>query len=436
MIGPLPHSTRYPARMGYDEFYGYGRLNAYKAVVAADDGRIPPEAEITSPDWFTQVDPRQRSFAVGGYVNARAAYRCSVSVAPGRAAEQRRRLPRRRLELVRRQTVRTGPRSGVLGSVDVAALKSTFPPRDFLGNAGAQDSNGRPNTLPDAFTVRVLVTTVNGLPMSGEDRRQLFLHRDRDLLPRFPIQLHSDGDSSPLLVDLDGDNRNELVVATSDGLVHAFRSDGSELPGWPVHTASLPLHLGERAYGRGGVGSAHYAAVLGALAAGDLFGDGRLEVVADDNQGDVFAWDQHGRIVFHEQSNPHWSGAPLSRFMSCARACETALSAGSPARPSSLRLDGHGLDVIVAGEDRHVYAWHANGRPVAGFPVLVADPDKVASVDPVTQHIVFRNVAPNPGLSEDQGKIIDTPAVATHRRFQAPIDHRRQQRGVRGGDRR
>ena len=76
-------------------------------------------------------------------------------------------------------------------------------------------------------------------------------------------------------------------------------------------------------------------------------------------------------------------------------------------------LDGHGLDVIVAGEDRHVYAWHANGRPVAGFPVLVADPDKVASVDPVTQHIVFRNVAPNPGLSEDQGKIVDTPAVAS-----------------------
>ena len=225
----------------------------------------------------------------------------------------------------------------------MAALKATFPPRDFLGNAGAQDANGRPNTLPDAFTVRVLVTTVNGLPMSGEDRRQLFLHRDRDLLPRFPIQLHSDGDSSPLLVDLDGDNRNELVVATSDGLVHAFRSDGSELPGWPVHTASLPLHVGERAYGRGGVGSAHDAAVLGALAAGDLFGDGRLEVVADDNQGDVYAWDQQrpGRIPPPVQPALVRCAAGR-RFILCARGCVTALSAGSPARRCSLRWTATG----------------------------------------------------------------------------------------------
>jgi hypothetical protein len=43
---------------------------------------------------------------------------------------------------------------------------------------------------------------------------------------------------------------------------------------------------------------------------------------------------------------------------------------------------------------------------------LVADPDKVAAVDPVTNHITFRNVSANPGLDEDQGKLIDTPALA------------------------
>ena len=55
----------------------------------------------------------------------------------------------------------------------------------------------------------------------------------------------SNGDSSPVLVDLNGDNRNELVVATSDGWVHAYRANGSELPGWPVHTAPQPLHRGD-----------------------------------------------------------------------------------------------------------------------------------------------------------------------------------------------
>src|SRR5437660_3160123 len=51
VVGPTPHTTRYPARKGFDEFYGYGRLNAYKAVSAASNGTIPPEAEITAPDW-------------------------------------------------------------------------------------------------------------------------------------------------------------------------------------------------------------------------------------------------------------------------------------------------------------------------------------------------------------------------------------------------
>jgi len=58
--------TRYPARKGFDEFYGYGRLNAYKAVSAAAHGTIPPEAEITAPDWFQQIDPAQSSLALSG----------------------------------------------------------------------------------------------------------------------------------------------------------------------------------------------------------------------------------------------------------------------------------------------------------------------------------------------------------------------------------
>ena len=35
---------------------------------------------------------------------------------------------------------------------------------------------------------------------------------------------------------------------------------------------------------------------------------------------------------------------------------------------------GKGLDIVAAGEDRHVYAWHADGSAVSGYPVLVEDP--------------------------------------------------------------
>jgi hypothetical protein len=413
VIGPLPHSTRYPAQKGYDEFYGYGRLNAYKAVNAAYGGSIPPEAEITAPDWFTQIDPGAGSVSIRGSVAARVGYRCALYVAPGGQPNNSADFHRVSSSWCDGATARSRPFTGLLGTVDVRRLRAMFPAGvDFTGNAGPQDSNGRPNTLRYAFTVRVVVTTAAGRPMSGEDRRQLFLHRDSQLLPGFPKELRSDGDSSPLLVDLDGDNRNELVVATSDGWIHAWRANGRELPGWPVHTAPLPLHLGERAYRLGGVGAGHYGAVLGALAAGDLFGDGRLEVFADDNQGNVYAWDQHGRMVFHASSLRRFSGAPLQPFHTVRNGVRDRVERGFASAPVLGSLDGHGMDVIAAGEDRHVYAWNSRGRLLHGFPVLVADPDKVASVDPLTGHVTFRNVSSNPGLDEDQGKLIDTPALA------------------------
>ncbi len=413
VVGPLPHSQRYPARKGYDEFYGYGRLNAEKAVGAAASGTIPPEAEITAPAWFTQVDPGAPTVALRGYVAARRRYRCEVDVAPGGQPNNAVDFHRVASDWCNGTTVHTASFRGILAEVSTARIKALMPRRDFAGNAGTQDSNGRPNTMADAFTVRVLVRTASGTPMSGEDRRQLYLHRDRQMLANFPLELRSDGDSSPLLVDLDGDNRNELIVATSDGVVHALRRSGTELPGWPVQTARLPLHLGERAYDAvDGVGVDHGAAVIGSLAAGDLFGDGRLEIVADDNQGNVYAWDQSGHLVFHTHSNPRLSGAPLQPFHTVRQGVRDRTERGFLSSPVLASLDGHGMDVIVAGEDRHLYAWHANGVPVAGFPVLVADPDKVAAVDPQTGHVTFRRVDPSPGLSEDQGKIIDTPAVA------------------------
>ncbi len=424
LVLPLPKTTRYHARKGFDEFYGYGRLNAYNAVHAAAAGTIPPEADITSPDWFEQVDPTKPSFAVSGFVNARGSdYTCKVEIAPGGQPDNTTDFHAVDSDWCDGATHRSAAHSGVLAQVTTSALKAVYPagnPSSWDGNENgglpAQTSNGRPNTMPYAFTVRVVVTTVGTSPqMSGEDRRQAFLHRDKDMLPHFPIEMKSDGDSSPLLTDLDGDNRNELVVANSDGIVHAYRPDGSELPGWPVHTRALaPDHSAARAYSASdGVGTGHYHAVLGALAAGDLFGDGRQEVVADDNGGNVYAWDEHGNEVFHAEANPAFSGAPLTEFNTVRQGPRDRTEHGFLSSPVLADLDGGGLDVIAAGDDRHLYAWHRDGSAVHGFPLLVEDPDKVASVDPATGHITFNSHASaNPGIDEDQGKIIDTPAVA------------------------
>jgi hypothetical protein len=257
--------------------------------------------------------------------------------------------------------------------------------------------------------------------MTGEDRRQLYLHRDAQMLAGWPKQLRTDGASSPLLIDLAGTNRNQLVVATSDGLIHAWSASGHELHGWPVHTEPLPMHTGESAYQSVGVG--HYCAVLGALAGGDLFADGETDVVAGDLCGNVYAWDAHGRLVFHQHSDPAFSGAPLSPFATVRQGPRDRTEAGFLGSPVLARLDGASsgpLDIIAAGEDRHVYAWRPltgdlAGRALPGFPVLVADPDKLTAVDPVTGHLTFSTTRAqaNPGIDEDQGKLVDTPAVAS-----------------------
>jgi Subtilase family len=440
VIGPLPDTFRYPSRKGFDEFFGYGRLNADKSVEAAAVGQIPPQADITSPEWFQQLDPSKSSFALNGYVNARTSYTCHVDIAPGAQPNNAPTASGGDFVTVPSNfcngtTAHSTPFSGLLASVTTATLESLFPhgvPSSFTGNENGgpgltQTSNGRPNTLPYAFTVRLVVKSASGAPgpaMTGEDRRQMFLHRDQSMIAGFPMEMRGDGDASPVLADLVGSDSNQLIVANSDGWIHAYRYNPAtasvkDLPGWPVHTDSLPLHPGERAFTSGELSSAHYDPVLEAPAVGDLFGNGRKEVVASDLQGNVYAWDSTGHLVFHRSSNPNYSGAPLAgdpSWKAQRAGVRERTEGGFLTSPVLAKLDpasGPGLDIIAAGEDRHVYAWHADGSPVSGFPVLVEDPNKVAAVDSTSNQVAFNgNAQANPGKEEDQGKIVDTPAVA------------------------
>jgi hypothetical protein len=436
--GPLPDTFKYPTRKGFDEMDGYGRIDAYKSVEAAAQGWIPPQADITSPEWFEQLDPAQSSVAVNGYVNARTGYTCRVEVAPGAQPNNATTTSSGDFAAVSSSfcngsTVHKSAFKGLLANIPTATLQALYPPgkpASFTGNengGSAQTSNGRPNTLPYAFTIRVVVKSASGAPgpaMTGEDRRQSFLHRDQDMLKGFPIEMRGDGNASPVLVDLAGNDTNQLIVANSDGIIHAYRYDAatgkaSDLPGWPVHTDPLPLHTGEHAFSSGEVSTAHYGSIIEAPAAGDLFGDGRTEIIADDMQGHVYAWDSAGNLVFHETANPDFSGAPLAGNPSWEHerfGTRQRTEGGFVTSPVLAKLDsgaGNGLDIVAAGEDRHVYAWHADGTAVSGFPVLVEDPEKVASIDPQSHQVTFNsNVPAGQDKNEDQGKIVDTAAVA------------------------
>ena len=188
-----------------------------------------------------------------------------------------------------------------------------------------------------------------------------------------------------------------------------------------MHTDPLPLHTGERAFTSGEVSTAHYGAVLEAPAAGDLFGDGRTEIVADDMQGNVYAWDAAGKLVFHETSNPDFSGAPLPGDPSwAARALRHAPAhrgaASSPRRCSPTSIRAPATDSTSSPRARTATCTRGTptARAVNGFPVLVEDPDKVASVDPQSHQITFNaNVPADQDKNEDQGKIVDTPRSPT-----------------------
>jgi hypothetical protein len=424
-FSPLATTRRYPARGGHDQFYGYGRINMLRSVEAARAGQVPPEAELASPEWYAQVDPARPTLAIAGEVGARSGtYTCRVEVAPGSQPNDRSTdaSPPGDFERVPSPVCdggeRSEPFSGVLAQLDVRALKRRFPASagDFRGREpgalGVQHHGGRPNVDPYSFTVRVVVEQAGEPALRGEDRRNLFLHRDRDLLLGFPLQHEADVEPSPLLADLDGDNRNELVVATADGTVHAYRRNRSEAPGWPVRGDALPLHTGQRAFRAGGLDADRYrGAFLGSPAVGDLDRDGSPEVVAADYEGRVYVWNARGERVRTLRANPDWSGRPLEPFANEREGKRNRTQHGFIASPVLADVDGDDggrLEVVAAAMDRHLYVWNDDGSTAAGFPLLVVDPDKVESIDPRSHQVRFNERAGDP---LNQGAIVATPAV-------------------------
>jgi hypothetical protein len=274
---------------------------------------------------------------------------------------------------------------------------------------------GRPD--PDRFSFTVRVRVVDDQGRVAEDRRTLALHHDPDRFAGFthagrPLRIASDGVSAPATADLTGDGREEILFGASEGKVHALRvrrtDAGDELvpvDGWPVSTLPLELHTDSRAFAGGAVDAAVATAIIGPIAIGDLDRDGRPEVVAADMQGRVYVWNHDGTIrpgfpvgTLREYSNSRRSerdpSTPEGRVPDLVNRHDrdNQVARGIVGGISLGNLDGSGdgsLEIVAAALDRHVYAWRHDGTPVPGWPVLVKDPAKVASVDPATDEVTL-----------------------------------------------
>ncbi len=391
-------SRRFPSIAGWDQYFGYGRVNADRAVQWAAAGRIPPEAAIDGPAWYATVDPEAASsLPVRGRVAARRAEDCAyeLAVAPGiQPLEDE-------FETVASGDDCDAASDGVLGEIDIAELRARMP-HGVEGPAITDD--GAPD--PDRFTFTVRLRATDDAGLVGEDRRVLALHHDPDLVDGFPLQLGSDGVSSPATADLDGDGVEEIIIGSSNGIVHALRADGSELPGWPVTTDPLELHDGSAGYRDGGLDVIDATAILGAVNVGDIDRDGSLEVVAADMRGRVYVWQADGsrRAGFPVVTRPEYSHSfrserdtgtdeglvpDLTNRHNRDNRVGRAIAGGAVLGNLDGSADGS-LEIVAGAFDRHLYAWHADGTPVFGWPLLVKDPDKVESVDPITNDVTLK----------------------------------------------
>ncbi len=191
---------------------------------------------------------------------------------------------------------------------------------------------------------------------------------------------------TPALADIDGDGKDEIVVATRNDQLWAINDDGSTVPGFPV---ALP-----------GDGN-------GSPAIGDIDNNGDLEIVINVGvnggfTGAVMAFHHNGTMMWSRSipNGNYFAPSPvlanvigdgkLETFIPSSNGKLYGLTdtgtdlAGFPTTYSSTTytesspvvadIDGDGLlDVLIGSEEKYIWAWNRNGVALAGFPLSTGD---------------------------------------------------------------
>jgi hypothetical protein len=344
-------AVRYRAVKGFDEIYGYGRVNVLQSILAVEGGRIPPIADLATPDWFEIVSPAATPrISVTGTIRVPRAERASFALEYALGVQ-----PREDEFVVVAGGAVSGSMEGTLGTLDFAKLpKSTGPA------PATREERDR-----YSVTVRLRVTDERGLV--AESRRSFFVLDDPDWMGSFPLNLGASGEASPVVADLDGDGRDEIILATADGMLRILRWERSGLreqriyldPGPPLGAMTLD--------GRPAPSVNPRETVIREPVVADLLGRGEMAIVVASREGKVYAFNARGARL---------KGFPVSVRSESSQAASPAqiVESGILAKPAVADLDGkRGQEIVVTALDGSVYAWRGDGKPLAGFPVAVED---------------------------------------------------------------
>jgi hypothetical protein len=449
--------------VGSREWIGPGSTAVGANALSAQD-RIPPEADITAPRWWGQFpyrpdnsllapqDPGDPAMIV---VEGRAAanrvtaaggtFGYVLEWAPG---VQGQKYPLGSQQAAASSEEKSGgpwfpavtatglnaPVVGELARIPVANIVSamTTNPNPF-DPATDPTSEFQPERYAIRLRLRVIAHPTNPADTINNEavmQKQIDVYPASETVIRDDLGAAgkvADGSGSPSFHDLNGDGVDELLVYSGDGVIHAYTdvTSGAELPGWPVKTGAFHgiRTTGSNAYTNGGMPSQAYDSILaGSPGVADLDDDGHVEVVAADLEGRVHVFEADGspRTGFPVSVN-----VALSRQAPCSAATIPSCDewAGTPkldpynkrdvgisSPPAIGDLDpGYpGLELVVGSHDNHVYAWHHDGTPVAGWPVVLRDPAKVATMDPVTHNFTLVSGA---GAVRDGTKVIVSPSL-------------------------
>ncbi len=188
--------------------------------------------------------------------------------------------------------------------------------------------------------------------IAGNYNNRMFVFgHDGQVIPGWPKDLGTDIFTTAAIADLDQDGTQEIVVATKDdvepldyGDLYVFAPDGSVKTGFPVR---IPNQI--------------YSAPVVL----DIDGDSDLEI--------VFGYGDYNAEITQRGLNAlHHTGEPVAGFP--VGTISTVY--GSPAIGD---LDGDTIPEFVVGDfSGRVYAFHTDGTPVTGWPVVVTG-DKISS---------------------------------------------------------
>ncbi|MHB8603978.1 MAG: hypothetical protein ACYDCK_01885 [Thermoplasmatota archaeon] len=370
-------NSNWPSHAGWDLQFGYGRPNLLKAAQAVAAGDIPPTPSLDAPRWYALYDPTvTHSIPVSAHLDAKRSPSYTWTLEYALGAD-----PADGNWTTFASGANTHPQAGPLANFDLTQIPASFYDAPFkISSTKTLETN-------EQYTVTLRLRMVDASGRMGEERRTIAVHHDPTLMPGFPVNIGSGGESQPALVDLQGRGNLAVVFGDADGRVHAIDGrTGHELPGWPVTTNPTQVAPG---FGdeMDDIDPGHEP-ILAPVAVGDLFHTGHLDVVATSTTGTVYVFDENGaRVAGFPKSVCDFAVTPpiprpamdYTRLPHC----------GATASPVLFDLDGQpGLEILQAAWDGHLYAWHADGSALAGWPVDVALP---ASYTPFPGHVIVHD---------------------------------------------